>query len=123
MIPVIFIFAVVTFSAGAAIFTHPGKICGYLQQRADLLLVHILNIVVRIVFGIAMLSRTEMSHFPLLTDIVGWFCLGIAVFLTLVGRKRFIRGFSWAVQLMEKNNRIAGFLVMALGAFLIGSFV
>lgn len=100
----------------------PGKICGYLQDRAALLLVHLLNILVRVVFGIAMLFRTEMSRFPLLTDIIGWFCLGIAVFLTLIGRRRFIHGFSRAVQLMENNNRMAGFLVMALGAFLIGSF-
>lgn len=120
---IIIILGSLTLWAGFEVLLRPGRICGYLKENSAQPIVHILNVVVRIVFGISLLSLSGGSNFPLLTDIIGWFCLGIAVFLTLMGRERFKRAISWAITLVETNSRIAGMLILAFGVFLILAFL
>ena len=122
MVALILLFGILTFLTGSVILAQPERICGFLRDRLDRLLLHVLNVVVRIVFGCSLLLQSSQSKFPVLTDIIGWSCIAIALILTCMGRKRFMRTLSWAVALIETHNRIAGFLIMIFGAFLCYSF-
>jgi len=122
MAVLIIIFGILTFWIGTVIVRSPESICGYLHKQVANIVLHVLNVAVRIVFGLVMLSLTGSSRFPYLTDTIGWFCIGIAIFLTVIGRKRFKRSISWAITLVENHSRLAGCLIMAFGAFLIYAF-
>ena len=119
----ILIFGALTLWAGLEILLKPVRICGFLSKHSDQVVLHVLNVVVRIVFGISILSLSGISNFPLLTDTIGWFCIGIALMLTLMGRTRFKRSISWAIALVKTNSLIAGFLIIAFGTFLICAFI
>ncbi|BHH84099.1 hypothetical protein [Desulforhopalus sp. 52FAK] len=119
----IILFGALTFLVGTVVAMNSALICGYLHRQVGKVALHVLNVVVRIVFGVLMLSLSSSSKFPFITDTIGLFCIGIALFLTLIGRKRFDRSISWAISLVENNSRVAGFLIMTFGAFLIYAFV
>lgn len=122
MVALIIVFGTLMFLTGSGILLHPERVCGFLRKRLDRVIVHVLNVGVRIVFGLSLLLQSNQSKFPVLTDIIGWFCIAIALILACMGRRRFIQSISWAVALVETHNRIAGYLVMIFGAFLVYAF-
>jgi uncharacterized membrane protein YidH (DUF202 family) len=122
MVALIVVFGTLTFAAGFQIAIDHERICSFLGKHAEGLLLHVLNVTARVVFGLLMLFSSSQSKFPLITDGIGWFCLVIALLLTSMGRERFKRSFAWAIDLVEANSRVAGSLIMAFGAFLIYAF-
>ncbi len=123
MTVLLLIMGILTASVGLSIARKPEPVCGFLRRHTDSVTLHALNIIVRVFFGYLLLQLTDISRFSLLTNTIGWTCLGIALLLTVTGRERFKKGFSWAISLMENNNRIAGFLITLFGLFLICSFI
>lgn len=122
MVASIILFGTLTFLTGFAVLLSPDRICGFLRKRQDRMILYVLNVVVRLVFGISLLLLSSYSRMSTLTDLIGWFCITIALILACLGRKRFIRSISWAVTLVENNNHIAGLLIMVFGAFLVYAF-
>lgn len=122
MVALIIFFGTITFGTGFILALTPERICGFLRKHVDGLLLHVLNVAVRIIFGLLLLFQSSLSRFSLITDIIAWFCITIALFLIVMGRERFKRSISWAIALMEAHSRVAGSLVMIFGAFLIYAF-
>lgn len=123
MTVLIIIFGALTFFAGLVIAVHPASILGFLRRQLGKVELHVLNVAIRVVFGISMISQANLSKFSLVIEIIGWFCIGIAVILTLLRRERFNRVIAWAVSLVEIYSYVAGVLIMMFGAFLIYAFV
>ncbi|MCP3889301.1 MAG: hypothetical protein GY702_10570 [Desulfobulbaceae bacterium] len=119
----IIIFGALTCLAGTVIAMSPERICGYMHRQVGKVMLQVLNVVVRVVFGVLLISLSSSSKFSFLTDTIGWFCIAIAVILSLMGRKRFDDSISWAITLVETHSRFAGFLIMTFGAFLIYAYV
>ncbi len=122
MVALIIFFGTLFLGAGLVIALIPERICGFLRKHVEGVLLHVLNVAARVVFGLSLLFQSNLSKFSLITDIIAWFCIAIALFLTVMGRERFKRSISWAITLIESNCRIAGSLVMTFGAFLIYAF-
>jgi len=122
MVAVIIIFGTLIFWAGLGILLNPERICGFLRKHEEGVVLHVLNVTVRVVFGLLLLFQSSLSKFSLITDIIAWFCIAIALLLIVMGRERFKRSISWAIALVEANSRVAGSLVMTFGAFLIYAF-
>ena len=122
MVALIIFFGILTFWVGLVVVFKPERICGFLRKHVEGVVLHVINVAARVVFGLLLLSQSSLSKYSLITDIIAWFCIAIALFLTTMGRERFKRSFSWAITLIETNSRVAGFLVMTFGAFLIYSF-
>jgi hypothetical protein len=119
----IIISGTLTFLAGVVILKNPDLIFGFLQRQVGKVELHVLNVVVRIFFGVLLISQSSISKFPFVIETIGWFCISIAVILTLLGREHFNRLISWALALVETYNRVGGVLIMIFGAFLIYAFV
>lgn len=119
----IIIIGTLTFWAGSVIVLNPEGICGFLRKHEGRVVLHFLNVFLRLGFAFLLLSQSSQSKFSLLTDIIGGFCIAIALILTFMGRTRFKRSISWAIALVETNNHIGGFLVMTFGAFLVYAFL
>lgn len=112
-----------TLLVGIGIVATPELILGALQKQLGKLGLHVLNVVLRVFFGVLLISQSSISKFTIVTEAIGWFCIAIAIALTLMGRKRFNHLISSALSLIESYNRIGGILVMTFGAFLIYAFV
>ena len=123
MVALILFFGTFAFGAGLVIALNPERICGFLRKHVEGVLLHVINVATRVVFGLLLLTQSSLSKFSLITDSIAWFCIAIALFLIVMGRERFKRAISWAITLIEAHSRVAGSLVMTFGAFLIYAFV
>ncbi len=123
MTVLIIIFGTLTFLAGIVILMNPDLIFGFLQRQLGKVELHVLNVVVRIFLGVLLISQSSISKFSFVIETIGWFCIAIAVILTLLGREHFNRLISWTLSLVETYNRVGGILIMIFGAFLIYAFV
>jgi len=119
----IIVFGALTFLVGIVISVNPELIIGFLQKQLGKAELHVLNVVLRVVFGVLLISQSSISKFTVVIEVIGWFCIAIAITLTLMGRKRFNNLISWALSLIETHSRVGGVLVMTFGAFLIYAFV
>jgi uncharacterized membrane protein YidH (DUF202 family) len=102
---------------------NPECIFGFLHRQLGTVELHILNVAGRVVFGVLLISQSGTSRFPLVIETIGWFCIAIAIILTLMGRAKFNRLISWAVSLVEAYSRVGGVVIITFGAFLMSAFV
>lgn len=119
----IILFGTQTVLAGIVILINPDLILGFLQRQVGKVQLHVLNVVVRIIFGVLLISQSSTAKFSFVIETIGWFCISIAVIITLLGREHFNRLISWALALVETYNRVGAVLIMIFGAFLIYAFI
>ncbi len=123
MTVLIIIFGALTLLAGIVIVINPEVIFGFLRNNLDRLVLHILAIVVRLVLGALLIYQSNISKFPFVIEVIGWLSIVAAIFLAVMGRRKFNRLMSWALSLSKPFGRVGGALAVAFGAFLIYAFV
>ncbi len=123
MTVLIIIFGALTLVAGIVIVINPEVIFGFLQKNLDKPAVHILAVAVRLVIGVLLIYQSNISKFPFVIEVIGWLSIVAAIFVALMGRRKFNRLMSWALSLSKPFGRVGGVLAVAFGAFLIYAFV
>lgn len=118
MIYIIFIFSVLTFIAGIAIIIKPDAIYDFIGLHSESLGVHALAVVVRVTIGVALISCSAVSKFPITLQFIGWASLVSAVIMALIGRTKFKVLIAWAVSVSSLYKRIGGFVAILFGGFL-----
>lgn len=88
---IIILFGVLTLLAGITIILKPEIIFGYLNKHVEKVELYILAIAVRLALGVLLISRSGVSRFPLVIEVIGWFSIAAAVFFTAVGHNMFLR--------------------------------
>jgi len=56
-------------------------------------------------------------------EVVGWVFIVVGVSLAVIGRTKFRQFVSWVLMVFEHFGRLAGFLAIAFGGFLVYSFL
>jgi hypothetical protein len=92
----IIIFGALTLLAGIVIVINPEIIFGVLIKHRDKLELHILAIVVRLMLGGLLIYQSSASKFPFAVEIIGWLSVVAAIFLAVIGRRKFKNLMSWA---------------------------
>ncbi len=123
MISIIIFFGLITFLTGSIILVNPEFIFGPLKKNSEKLWIQILAVGVRLAIGVLLIVHAAASRFPTLIEILGWFSIGAAFVLGVMGRRRFLSLMSWAFSLSERFGRAGGSIAMTFGAFLVYSFV
>ncbi len=123
MTVLIIIFGALTLLAGIAIIINPEVIFGFLRNNLDKLVLHIIAVAVRLVIGALLIYQSNISKFPLVIEVIGWLSIVTAIFIAVMGRRKFNRLMSWALSLSKPFGRVGGALAVAFGAFLIYAFV
>ncbi len=119
----IIIFGALTLLAGIVIVINPEVIFGFLRNNLDKLVLHIIAVAVRLVIGALLIYQSNISKFPLVIEVIGWLSIVAAIFIAVMGRRKFNRLMSWALSLSKPFGRVGGALAVAFGAFLIYAFV
>ena len=118
MIYIILIFSVLTFIAGIAIIIEPNAIFDFIGRHSESLGAHIFAVVVRVIIGVALISCSAVSKFPITLQFIAWVSLVSAVITALIGRTKFKALIAWAVSVSSIYKRIGGFVAILFGSFL-----
>ena len=119
----IIIFGILIFLSGIVILINPEIIFGYLRKNLDKPMMQVLAVVIRIVLGAFMVLESNISRFPITIEVLGWFSIGAALVLGIIGRKLFNSIMTWALSLSKSFGRLGGIGAIVFGAFLFYSFV
>jgi len=119
----IIIFGALTLLAGVVIIINPEVIFGYLRRNLDKPAIHILAVVVRLIIGALLIHQSDLSKYPLVIELLGWFSIVAALSLAVMGRHNFHRLMSWALKFLKPFGRVSGVFAAAFGGFLIYAFV
>ena len=117
------LFGALILLAGVIIIINPETIFGYLRkhyQRPD---IHILAVGVRLAIGALLISQADFSKYPLAIEILGWLSIVAALTMAAMGRNRFKRLISWALNVLKPWGRVGGVFAAAFGGFLIHAFI
>ena len=115
----ILIFGTLLILAGIVLLLRPSVLFDLLRQYQHSPVVYGLAILVRLIFGIALLLIAPTSQFPLALSVIGWLAIGAAVFIGAIGPTRFGKLMAWALGLSIGWGRAAGVLTFLFGGFLV----
>ena len=118
----IILFGALTLLAGVLIIINPEIIFGHLRKHYARLDIHILAVAVRLAIGALLISQAAASRYPLAIEILGWLSIVAALSMAAMGRDRFKRLISWALNVLKPWGRAGGVFAAAFGAFLIHAF-
>ena len=108
---------------GVVILVNPDSIFGLIRSHSESLGLHVLAVVGRLVLGIALITYSAESHYPVALQALGWLTITAAVILGIMGRSRFKGLMTWALSFASTFGRFAGFGAILLGGFLIYAVV
>jgi len=109
--------------AGIAITVKPALLFDPLRQHMESRVTYGLAIGVRLLLGILLVALAAQSRFPTAVALLGWLSIAAALTFAAVGQQRFVRMVSWILLRTEQYTRIAGLLAVAIGGFLVYSFI
>jgi len=116
---IIILFGIATIVAGVIIVINPDTVFGLWRRKLESLGLHILAVVVRIILGAALIICAAGSKYPTAILILGWISIVAAAVLGIMGRTKFKRLMSWALNVAPSFGRLGGLLAILFGGFLI----
>ena len=123
MIYIILLFGVLTSLGGVVLIIRPEFIFSILTKYGDSLSLQIFAVIVRILFGVALVIGASESKYPIVLQIFGWLLISAALIIGGIGRERFKKVVKWSVKLPTLIYRLASALSILFGCFLIYAVV
>ena len=123
MIYIILLFGVLTSLGGVVLIIRPEFIFSILTKYGDSLSLQIFAVIVRILFGVALVIGASESKYPIVLQIFGWLLISAALVIGGIGRERFKKVVKWSVKLPTSIYRLASVLSILFGCFLIYAVV
>ncbi len=123
MIYIILLFGVLTSLGGVVLIIRPEFIFSILTKYGDSLSLQIFAVIVRILFGVALVIGASESKYPIVLQIFGWLLISAALVIGGIGRERFKKVVKWSVKLPTLIYRLASVLSILFGCFLIYAVV
>ena len=120
---IIILFGILIAGSGLVLLVQPAVITGFIEKRDESVWLYAFGIGVRVLLGLLLIVLSDESRFPLVMVILGWISLAAALFLQVLGLKRFTRFMRWIIPKAKPWSRLAGLLAVAFGAFLVYAFV
>jgi len=119
MIYIILLFGVLMSLGGAVLIIRPEFIFSILTKYGDSLSLQIFAVIVRILFGVALVIGASESKYPIVLQIFGWLLISAALVIGGIGRERFKKVVKWSVKLPTLIYRLASVLSILFGCFLV----
>lgn len=105
--------------AGVVLVARPSILFNLLRKYERSLVLFGLAIVVRALFGGALLLVAPASAFPIALEVIGWLAIGAAVFIAAIGPTRFSKLMAGVLNLATAWGRVAGVFSVLFGGFLV----
>jgi len=108
---------------GLAIILKPAVVFGIFRKNSEKIELQILAVVIRLALGALLVYQADASKYPIVIEVIGWILIVAAVFLTVIGRQKFIQFITWTLKFVKPFGRIGGYFAVVLGIFLIHAFI
>lgn len=109
--------------AGIFILIKPAVIFDFLLGNIARTEIYIIAVVVRLAIGIILIVQSGHSKYPFGVEVLGWLFIIAAVCLAAIGRNRFIKLVSWALNTLKPFARLGGLVAILFGGFIIHAFM
>lgn len=119
----IIIFGSLILVAGVLLLRSPEIVFGFIRDNIENTAIHVVAVVVRLIFGILLITQSSLSRFPLGIEVLGWVFVVAGFSLAVIGRNRFRKLVSWVLRNLKPFGRLAGVIAIAFGGFLVYAFV
>lgn len=113
------LFGALLIAGGLILLIKPAYLVGLLRSHAEELLLYVLAIGVRLIFGAALVLVAESSKFPVTLSVLGYLTLAAVLVLVAMGHTRFKGLMTWALNNAMKYAWAGGLFALLLGAFII----
>ncbi len=120
---IILLFGAFVSLGGAVLIVRPDYIFSIFTKYGDSLSLHFFAVIVRILFGVALVIGASESKYPIVLQIFGWLLISAALVIGGIGRERFKKVVKWSVKLPTLIYRFASVLSILFGCFLIYAVV
>ncbi|WP_394172125.1 hypothetical protein [Thalassotalea litorea] len=115
-------FAMFIGAFGVVITILPSPIFGFLGRFKHLVLFHFLAVVVRFIFGAALLYTASQSKIPEVIKILGFVSIAAGLVLMLIGRNRFMRLIAWIARLTPLVHVAVGLVTVAFSVVVLYAY-
>ena len=119
MTSLIFFLGIVIALGGVGLIAAPAALLGLLRNHEQSLVLYALAIIVRALFGVALLVVAPDSLFPLALKALGWLAIGAAIFIAAIGPSRFAKLMTNVLRWPDGWVRVTGAITVLLGGFLV----
>ncbi|MDB4223238.1 hypothetical protein N9850_05665 [Granulosicoccus sp.] len=119
----IILFGTLVLLAGILLLVNPEIIFGFLRDSIENRAVHLIAVMVRLIFGILLITQSSVSRFPLGIEILGWVFIVAGCCLALIGRNKFRNLMSWVLIKFKPFGRLTGVIAIGFGGFLVYAFL
>ena len=116
---IILLFGTSILLLGVVILVNPGSILALMRSHSESLGLHVLAVVGRLVLGVALITYSAESHYPVALQALGWLTVTAAIILGIMGRSRFKGLTTWALSFASTFGRVGGLVAILFGGFLI----
>lgn len=116
---IILIFGILVLLGGVIILVKPDLIISIFSKFKNSFVFHSGAIIARIILGIALVTGSSGSRYPLALEVLGWLTLASAAVLCLMGRNRFIKMIELVIGSSQTFKRVMGFFGILFGCFFI----
>jgi len=120
---IILFFGALIALGGAVLVVRPEYIFSIFTKYGDSFSLHFFAVIVRILFGVALVIGASESKYSIVLQIFGWLLISAALVLGVIGRERFKSLIKWSVKLSPLIQRIAAVSGILFGCFLIYAVV
>jgi hypothetical protein len=108
--------------AGIVLLISPEILFNVLEDNSNNSWVYIGAIVIRLILGVLLILYARESKYPMAIKVVGYIAVIAAIMLIFIGQEGFQDLISEVLHVFSSFGRIAGFVVIALGGFLMYAF-
>lgn len=119
----VILFGVWLIAVSTVMLASPQTAARYLSKAASTNFLNYLELTLRGIWGLALVQYAELSGFPEVFRIFGWFMVVTTAVLFFIPRKWHARYTVWLVKLIAPYMRIASPFSLAFGIFLIYAVV
>jgi len=123
MLLVIDIFSVLISIAGMILVLNPALMLDFIKRFAGNPVLYATAIIVRLVFGLLLVTYAGVSRFPLTVTFIGWIAVIAAVLFAWLGQERFTGLIKWILHTVTPFARAGGAIAILFGAFLLYAFL
>ena len=122
MTQIVLIFGFLILILSVSLLIKPAALFGFIERYSQSISLQVLAVVVRLIFGAALVLVAPETKYPSVMLVLGWLMIAVAVAFSLIGRTRFRALIDWALQLAP-YGRLSGLLGVLFSGFIIYAVV
>lgn len=123
MLMIINLLSLLILFAGILLIIKPDFVLGFISRFSQTLPLYVSAIVVRLFFGLLLITYAGQSRFPTAITVIGWIAVIAAVVFAWISQERFTAMLKWILKVVSPFSRVGGVAAFLFGWFMLYAFL